>query len=89
MAVDFVPTDKNIQRIVRDAFDYLQNKSNSPINIIGSGATVELIKAIAIAICNELGNYNETIPSPSTTGSILFDLTTSSTKEAIPFDLDF
>jgi hypothetical protein len=86
--IEFSGSDKNIQRKVRRAFEYLKSQNSLIFKLMPDALTATLLKAIFIAIDEDLANYN-TIKNPpigTIQGALEINTTTESSLDGIPYD---
>lgn len=84
----FLGSDKNIQRKVRRAFEYLKTQNSLIFKLMPNAMMATLLKSIFIAIDEDLANYNTIKNPPINTpqGALEINNFTESSLDGIPYD---
>lgn len=82
--MSFTGADNNIQRKVRRAVQYLQEKNSSVFAQFSGSHLPDMLKAIFIALDEDYSELNTIAGTP--TGVIDVDITTVSSLPPAPFD---
>lgn len=82
----FTGGQPHIQRVVRRAYSIIKSSDSVFTKLFPGGFLNVFLKAITIAIFEELANYNTLKNNMIPDGLIEFEVTTESTLDPMPYD---
>lgn len=85
--ITFNGSEPHIQRVIRRAFEVIKSGPKA-IKLVPGAFINMLLKAIVIAVYEDLANNNLIQVDNVTPGAIIFDTTTASLLDPIPYDTD-